>query len=499
MILINHSPPYPPVPLARGPTSDKFRAVQTPEPMERSPPPDNAPQDGDSPTVSARPRVIGGRYAVVRGLGEGAAGRTFLCNDLEGGRRVAVKELRMEHVGSWKHLELFEREARVLTLLEHPAIPQIFDSFREGSDSTAFYIAQEYVEGRSLQDRIDAGPMLGQEDVEEVARQMLHVLDYLHRRAPPVLHRDIKPANILLRDDGSVALIDFGGVLLEWRDPDSLGATVVGTFGYMPPEQLIGQAGTHSDLYALGATLLHALTGRSPRDFSFDSGRIEVPANLPATGLVRLIEALLRPAPRDRPGSATAALELLSARPAARVDETAPDANSGTEAPGGALVRRPTRAVASGVAHAPDGVDLGPPPRDVDGPFRDVYRNLVNPLFPSKRLWGAGMHVFWLGLATAGSIASVGILPYLYLRSVKRRIRSYGDLFRVGVQAEGVIRSVKDKGVYVGVKYEFVVGDQMYVAVMDYAAEMAEFWNAGDPVPVLYDASDPRRSCFVYR
>ena len=99
--------------------------------------------------------------------------------------------------------------------------------------------------------------MLGQKEIREIATGLLGVLDYLHGRAPPVIHRDIKPSNVLLRPDGTPALIDFGG-MRAWQPAGAAGATVVGTFGYMAPEQAAGQATPASDLYALGATLLHA-------------------------------------------------------------------------------------------------------------------------------------------------------------------------------------------------------------------------------------------------
>ena len=241
------------------------------------------------------PRVIGDRYQVIRMLGEGSSARTLLCADLHDERRVAVKELHFQHLEDWKYLELFEREAKVLSLLDHRGIPKILDFFQGPGASTTLYIVQEFIEGASLKQRMESGPMLGQQEVHDLALGLLDVLEYLHGRAPPVLHRDIKPSNVLARPEGDAALGDFGGVCFGWRPPDQAGATVVGTFGYMPPEQLLGQGGPTSDLYALGATLLHVVTGKPPSEFPFDSGRIEVPTDLPAgDSLTRLIEALLR-------------------------------------------------------------------------------------------------------------------------------------------------------------------------------------------------------------
>src|SRR5690606_17729265 len=174
---------------------------------------------------------------VERGLGEGSSACTLLCRDLQNDSLVAVKELHFARLGDWKFLELFQREARMLSMLEHSGIPRVFDYFEGSGDSASFYIVQEFIEGPSLQQRMDSGPMLGQKEIHDLALGLLDVLDYLHGRAPPVIHRDIKPANILLRADGMPALVDFGGVSMGWQPPGASGATVVGTVGYMPPEQ----------------------------------------------------------------------------------------------------------------------------------------------------------------------------------------------------------------------------------------------------------------------
>src|SRR6185503_314055 len=117
--------------------------------------------------------------------------------------------------------------------------------------------------------------------------ELLGVLDYLHSRVPPVLHRDIKPANLIVRPDGSIARVDFGAVRNVFRSPDEDGSTVVGTHGYMPYEQYMGQASPASDLYALGATLLHLITGRGPSEFATRDGAVEVPADLPGGPVLR--------------------------------------------------------------------------------------------------------------------------------------------------------------------------------------------------------------------
>ena len=448
-------------------------------------------------TPEAIPRRIASRYEVVRLLGEGSSARTLLCTDLREGRPVALKELHFARLGDWKYLELFEREARMLSMLDHPGIPKILDYFEGEGESATFYLVQEFIEGPSLQQRMEAGPMLGQKEIGTVALGLLDVLDYLHGRAPPVIHRDIKPSNVLLRSDGSPVLIDFGGVSVGWRSPGAAGTTVVGTFGYMAPEQLVGQGGPTSDLYSLGATLLHLATGRRPADFPFDAGRIEVPVDLPVeASLQRLIEALLSPAPRDRPATADAARRLLTEEPRATSTSLA-------DVPVMLPARPPTapRHSLLGTSGKPRFLDMGEPPRDPRGELRDVYRNLMHPLFPARRAWSDFEHAIWLGFSGIASLATLGGVPALYRWGWRKRVRKYDDLFRDGLFVPGVIRSVAPGGggFFATIKYEFEVGGASYVDYAPHAQEMTRYWSAGDIVAVLHDPEDPTRSCLVYR
>ncbi len=441
-------------------------------------------------------RLIADRYEVIRVLGKGSSARTLLCSDLREDRRVAVKELHFAHLDDWKHLELFEREAKTLSMLDHPGIPRIFDFFQGEGASATFYIVQEFIDGRSLLQRMESGPMLGQKEIRELALRLLDVLEYLHGRAPPVMHRDIKPSNVLLRPDGGPVLIDFGGVSVGWQPRGAAGSTVVGTFGYMPPEQFVGQGGPTSDLYSLGATLLHVVTGRPPSDFPYDAGRIEVPENLTVdASLGRLIEALLRPAPRDRPRTAEAARLVLLKGPR--------EHSTSMRAP---RVMAPTPAVSAprysfiGTSGEPRFVNMGESPRDPAGELKDVYRNLMQPLFPARRAWSDAEHVFWLGFAGAAAVVTLGGAPALYSWGVRKRKRKYDDLFRHGIFVPGTIRSaVTQAGMFATIKYEFEVEGVSYVGYMEYAQEMTRYWSPGDTVAVLHDPQDPSRSCIVYR
>lgn len=160
-------------------------------------------------------------------------------------------------------LEAFEREAAFLRRLKHPQVPRFVDSFQLGEGvHTRLYLAQEFIEGENLASRIERG-VLNEEQIVDIARQVLKILVYLHGQVPKTIHRDIKPQNLILQPSGRIALVDFGAAR-DLSATQTHGSTLVGTFGYMPPEQLGGTVDQTSDLYALGASLVHAATGRRP-------------------------------------------------------------------------------------------------------------------------------------------------------------------------------------------------------------------------------------------
>lgn len=211
--------------------------------------------------------IVQGRYRIDHILGQGGIGITYAAEDLYTGDRVAIKALSFRRMNEWKVLELFNREAKVLAQLAHPAIPRYLDYFQVDSDRDRnFYIVQQLVEGKSLAQAIADGWHGSEEDIKQIAEQVLDILSYLHELKPPVIHRDIKPQNIILQPDRKIALVDFGAVQDSFRNTQVGGSTVVGTYGYMPPEQFRGKAVPATDLYALGATILFLLTGRSPTD-----------------------------------------------------------------------------------------------------------------------------------------------------------------------------------------------------------------------------------------
>ena len=264
------------------------------------------------PAVETPTKLRGGRYTVVGTLGDGAQATTLEAVDgSAGGRRVAIKRFSVRGAESWKDVELAEREARVLARLDHPGLPRYVEHFEEYGD---LYLVMEKIEGDSVAARLkERGPMS-----EAETRAMLHelsaALEYLHERDVPIVHRDIKPTNVIRRRDGSFVLIDFGAVRDKLR-PEG-GSTVVGTFGYMAPEQFQGRALPASDVYAAGVTALAALTGKQPEDLPHRGLRIDVRAALrdvrPAVseGFVRALDTMVEPDPDARPARITPLLEV---------------------------------------------------------------------------------------------------------------------------------------------------------------------------------------------
>ncbi len=238
------------------------------------------------------------RYAVIRLLGEGSQAATFEAVDKKEGKPVAVKRFRVRGAKSWKEVELAEREARVLASLSHPGLPKYIEHFEENGE---LFLVTEKIEGESLLSLQKRGVSFSEDDILRFLRETGEMLDYLHGRSPPVVHRDIKPSNVMRRPDGSFALIDFGAVRDKMK-PEG-GSTVVGTFGFMAPEQFQGRAMPASDVYAVGATALAMMTGRQPEDLPHKGLALDVATALGKTvhpTLILALTSMLEPDPDKR-------------------------------------------------------------------------------------------------------------------------------------------------------------------------------------------------------
>jgi hypothetical protein len=238
----------------------------------------------------AKKELRGGRYVLLEQLGQGTQGTTWDAIDKREGHPVAIKEFDVRGARAWKDVELAEREARVLSELDHPMMPHYVEHFEEDG---ALYLVMEKIDGTPLSVLQKKGPPLQEKDILRLLSDADRLFEYLHGRNPPVIHRDIKPSNIIRRSNGTFAFVDFGAVRDHLRPKG--GSTVVGTFGYMAPEQFQGRASPGSDVYALGATVLSMMTGEEPEDLPHKGLSVDVRAALlGSTTSERLTLALAR-------------------------------------------------------------------------------------------------------------------------------------------------------------------------------------------------------------
>lgn len=226
--------------------------------------------------------LLADRYEVIRQLGQQPGRRTLLAHDPQTQQQVVIKLIALAQELEGDALKLFRREAETLKSLSHPAIPQYIDYFElNARTGRGLALVQTYMQGKSLEEFVTSGRTFSEGEVKAIARAVLSILVYLHSQDPPVIHRDIKPGNILLGtsasgETGQVYLVDFGSVKSFSDNEDSNAFTVVGTYGYMPPEQFSGRAIPASDLYSLGATLLTLLTGTHPSSLPQRGMRIDM-------------------------------------------------------------------------------------------------------------------------------------------------------------------------------------------------------------------------------
>ncbi len=295
--------------LAQGGPMLKFQ-IQQMETAQSKPPtlPDSCTHEGNSPNnlfcihcgqpISVLQTIR--HYQVLRTLGQGGMGTTYLAWDAAGkiaGRPqlLVLKQMNADMAKIAKAQELFEREAHTLQSLNHP---KYYDFFVEGGKK---YLAMELVHGQDLEKLIyQRGPVIPNQAIAWMI-QTCDILDYLHSQKPPLIHRDIKPANLMVRSyDNRIVVLDFGAV----KEIGTIPGTRIGAEGYCAPEQERGQPLTQSDLYAIGPTLIFLLTGENPLKFYRQQGRsfrfnvTSVPTITPQ--LREVIDHATEPLPRDR-------------------------------------------------------------------------------------------------------------------------------------------------------------------------------------------------------
>ena len=398
-----------------------------------------------------------------------------------GDQQVAIKELLPSRMKRWKDYDLFERECRTLRTLSHPGIPTYFDDFiieDPNGGPARLFLVQEFVDGREIQEMLDDGGEFDEIKVRDIARRTLEILEYLHTLNPPVIHRDLKPANLMLTETGHVKLIDFGAVR-EAITADGIGSTIVGTFGYMPPEQYAGGSKPATDLFALGATCVQMLTGRPPGELFDGLHKFNIPDDLPVTlGFEKILLKLTEPEIEQRYQSARRVIDDL--------DEQ--------------FLMVPKESL---VGHLPIPHRIRPAPRPTPGFYlRDAYHGLshlavvllcviavlVSLAFPITVL--ATGQPAWAILGFFGTAMTAGMAI-----AVSAKARNEISVYQRGTYALGEITgrfqsTSSDAGTHLTYRYELIDGTYRHgsIATRDKAYRTL---TPGDPVGVIYLPDEP--------
>lgn len=253
---------------------------------------------------------VDGKYKILNKVGQGGMSIVYLAMNEKANKQWAVKEVRKDGI---KDFEVVKQglvaETDILKKLSHPNLPSIVDVI-DTEDS--FIIIMDYIQGNSLNKALDEYGAQPQEQVIEWAKQLCDVLGYLHTRNPAIIYRDMKPSNIMLKPDGNVTLIDFG-TAREFKEKNLADTTCLGTVGYAAPEQFggMGQTDARTDIYCLGATLYHLVTGMNPCEPPYEIKPIREINPALSSGLERIILKCTQRDPKDRYQSAAELMYAL--------------------------------------------------------------------------------------------------------------------------------------------------------------------------------------------
>lgn len=259
--------------------------------------------------------VLDGKYEILKKVGQGGMSIVYLAMDNRLNKQWAVKEIRNDGSKSTQTLlKGLEREANILKNVDHPVLPRIVDIINENG---VIYVIMDFVEGKPLSDVLKTNGAQDQKKVIEWARALASALDYLHSMNPPIIYRDMKPSNVMLKPDGGVKLIDFG-TAKEYIVENNADTTALGTRGYAAPEQF-GDAQGHgiyntdarTDIYNLGATLYHLVTGKNPCEPPYEIKPIRQWNPTLSSGLEQIILKCCQPNPQDRYQSCSELLYAL--------------------------------------------------------------------------------------------------------------------------------------------------------------------------------------------
>lgn len=233
-------------------------------------------------------QLVDGKYKILNKIGQGGMSVVYLAMNEKANKQWAIKEVRKDGKQDFDVVKQgLVAEIDMLKRLNHPNLPSIIDII--DGDGT-FLIVMDYIEGIPLDKKLkESGPQ-DQNSVIEWSKQLCDVLGYLHSRRPPIIYRDMKPANVMLKPDGSVTLIDFG-TAREFKDTSVADTTCLGTRGYAAPEQFggLGQTDARTDIYCLGATMYHLITGHNPSEYPYEMYPIRQWNPLLSSGLEEII------------------------------------------------------------------------------------------------------------------------------------------------------------------------------------------------------------------
>ena len=243
--------------------------------------------------------LVDGKYKILNKVGQGGMSVVYLAMNEKANKQWAIKEVRKDGVLDFESVKQgLVAETDILKKLDHPNLPSIIDVI-DTEDS--FIIIMDYIQGNSLNKALEEYGAQPQEMVIKWAMQLCDVLGYLHSRNPAIIYRDMKPANIMLKPDGNITLIDFG-TAREYKEKNLADTTCLGTVGYAAPEQFggMGQTDARTDIYCLGATLYHLVTGMNPCEPPYEIKPIrEINPSL-SSGLERIIIKCTQRDPNDR-------------------------------------------------------------------------------------------------------------------------------------------------------------------------------------------------------
>ena len=243
--------------------------------------------------------VVDGKYKILNKIGQGGMSVVYLAMNEKANKQWAIKEVRKDGRQNYEVVRQgLIAETDILKRLNHPNLPSIIDVI--DGDGT-FLIVMDYIEGKPLSDALKEIGAQPQEFVVEWAKQLCDVLSYLHTRIPPIIYRDMKPANVMLKPDGNVTLIDFG-TAREFKSDRVEDTTCLGTQGYAAPEQFggRGQTDARTDIYCLGATMYHLVTGHNPAKPPYEMYPIRQWNPSLSSGLEEIILKCTRKNPEDR-------------------------------------------------------------------------------------------------------------------------------------------------------------------------------------------------------